>query len=51
MIFICPATSNSSWHYLRPLIVADGTFLKVGYMLTPLLAVGIDGSEQIIQLA
>jgi len=38
-IFICPAPSNSSWRYLRPLIVTDRTFLGCGACTSAIIIV------------
>ncbi|GJU29754.1 transposase, MuDR, MULE transposase domain protein [Tanacetum coccineum] len=42
---------RSFLRYMRPLIIIDGAHLKGNYLGTNLLAVGIDGNNQIIPLA
>ncbi|GJU87701.1 transposase, MuDR, MULE transposase domain protein [Tanacetum coccineum] len=42
---------RSFLHYMRPLIIIDGVHLKENYLGTNLIAVGMDGNNQIIPLA
>lgn len=48
---MCPAQSRTSFRLCRRLIAVDGTFLKARFILTLLLAVGIDANGRNILLA
>ena len=50
-VFICPAESRTSFALCRRLVVVDGTFLKARFILTLLLAVGIDANGEGLILA
>lgn len=50
-VFCCPLESRASYTLCRRLIMADGTFLKARFVLTLLLAVGIDANGETIILA
>ncbi|KFZ19703.1 hypothetical protein V501_00553 [Pseudogymnoascus sp. VKM F-4519 (FW-2642)] len=50
-IFVCPPVSVETFRLCRRLVVADGTFLKARFILTLLLAVGIDPNGELILLA
>jgi hypothetical protein len=50
-IFVCPAQNRQSFQLCRRLIALDGTFLKARFILTLLLAVGIDANGELYPLA
>jgi len=50
-IFICPAESNISFSSCRPFIAVDGTFIKTRFQQILLLAVALDGNNNILVLA
>jgi hypothetical protein len=43
-IFVCPAESRATFHASRRLVAVDGTFLKARFILTLLVAVGINAN-------
>jgi hypothetical protein len=50
-VFCCPLESRASYTLCRRLIVADGTFLRARFVMTLLLAVGIDANGETLILA
>ncbi len=50
-IFICPSEAKGSYALCRRLVIVDGTFLKARFVLTLLLAVGIDANGETLILA
>ena len=50
-IFVCPKPCIEGFHYLRPLIVLDGCFLKTKYKGQLLLAVAVDSLDQLVLLS
>ncbi len=50
-IFVCPAESRATFQASRRLVAVDGTFLKARFILTLLVAVGIDANGHIVPLA
>ena len=50
-LFICPAQSRTSFQLCRRFLAVDGTFLKARFILTLLLAVGIDADGRNLLLA
>lgn len=50
-IFVCPPHSRTTFQHLRRLVAADGTFLTGRFVLTLLLAVGIDADGRNVILA
>ncbi|GJZ50553.1 transposase, MuDR, MULE transposase domain protein [Tanacetum coccineum] len=52
MLFIAPSASIRTFlNYLRPLLIIDATHLKCTYTGTNLVAVGMDGNNQIVPVA
>lgn len=49
--FVCPPHSQLTFQQLRWLVAADGTFLTGRFVLTLLLAVGIDANGHNVILA
>jgi len=50
-VFICPPQGKQTFWLLRRLVAVDGTFLKARFVLTLLLAVGIDANGELYPLA
>jgi len=50
-IFVCPAKSRATFQASRRLVAVDGTFLKARFILTLLVAIGIDANGHIVPLA
>jgi len=50
-IFVCPLHSRTTFQQLRRIVAADGTFLTGRFVLTLLLAVGIDANGHNVILA
>ena len=50
-IFVCPSVSRGTFTLCRRLVAVDGTFLKARFILTLLLAVGIDANGELVPLA
>ena len=50
-LFVCPAQSRASFRLCRRFLAVDGTFLKARFILTLLLAVGIDPDGRNLLLA
>lgn len=50
-IFVCPKPCSDAFHYLRPLIVLDGCFLKTKYKGQLLLAVAVDSLDELVLLS
>jgi hypothetical protein len=50
-IFVCPLHSRTTFQQMRRIVAADGTFLTGRFVLTLLLAVGIDANGHNVILA
>ena len=50
-LFIAPTATREAVRFCRPFIALDGTFWKTRWNLTLLLAVTMDGDNQILPLA